>query len=200
MAILGVPTSESNRRSEENYEYASEMLKDRLKLAMDGPPKVKQIDLARAVGVQPPTVNDWLSGKTQSIRSHYLLRVAKELNVSPDWLASGRGTMRPLDQGLTAEKGTSETGSASHFGRPDPAILVATGVVLDLLETTEGRPTLLPPDQLPDWLEKLAELYVTVEEAGGQLSIPQLQEMMRAAIRRRDSGGVGDGRNSETGR
>lgn len=197
-SILGAPDSDCNRHAECEQQYPESMLKDRLKAAMEGPPKVRQNALAKAVGVKPPTVNDWLSGKSQTIRGQYLVRVAKELGVSPDWLATGRGEMRPsrpvhTERSSNREFVAVEPPTASHFGRPDPAILISAGVTLDLLETTEGRPTLLPPDALPAWLEKLAGMYVTVEEAGGQLSIPQLQEMMRAAIRRRDQAGVEDG-------
>lgn len=209
--IVGDPNSECKdrpsedaRHSEEDTEYAYGMLKDRLKLAMDGPPKVQQVDLARAVGVAPPTVNDWLSGKSKSIRGQYLVKVARELGVSPDWLATGRGPMTPsppvhTERSSNREKVAERIGPASHFGRPDPAILVSAGVTLDLLETTEGRPTLLPPNDLPDWLEKLAAMYVTVEEAGGELTIPQLQALMRAAIERRNKSGVDDGGSSEAG-
>lgn len=203
--ILGRPNRECkplaphpNRRGESAPVYPIAMLKDRLRLAMDGPPRVRQVDLAAAVGVKPPTVNDWLSGKSRTIRGQYLVRVASELGVSAEWLATGRGEMRPSrpvhnERSSNREFVAPEPPTVSHFGRPDPAILVSAGVTLDLLETTEGRPTLLPPNDLPAWLEKLASMYVTVEEAGGQLTIPQLQEMMRAAIQRRDKAGVDDG-------
>lgn len=68
-------------------------LKDRLKLAMSDP-KVTGKDLAKACKIKPPSVSDWLSGKTQSIEASNLLAAAKFLNVSPDWLASGVGQMR----------------------------------------------------------------------------------------------------------
>jgi len=78
------------------------MLKDRLRLAMDGPPRVPQVDLARACGVSGPTVNDWLSGKTQTIKGPYLLACARYLGVSADWLATGKGPMRSLSESAIA--------------------------------------------------------------------------------------------------
>lgn len=201
-SILGDPDSECNRQSEHEQQYPESMLKDRLKAAMEGPPRVRQNALAKAVGVAAPTVNDWLSGKSQTIRGQYLVRVAKELGVSADWLATGRGQMRPSRQ-THAEPGNEREFFAPHspapsqFGRPDPDILVSAGVALDLLETTEGRPTLLPPTDLPAWLRKLAAFYVTVEEAGGELTVPQLQELMRAAIQRRDKTGGSDGKKGD---
>ena len=41
-------------------------LAERLKYAMEvlPPKKIKGVDLARVVGVKPPSVSDWLSGKS----------------------------------------------------------------------------------------------------------------------------------------
>lgn len=66
-------------------------LKERLEIAMAGPPKISQAAIARACGIKPPSVNDWLSGKTQTIEGSNLLAAAKLLNVSPEWLANGKG-------------------------------------------------------------------------------------------------------------
>lgn len=69
-------------------------LQERLKTAMMGPPKVTQAALARACRVKPPSVHDWLSGKTKSIEGENLLNAAAFLKVSPLWLAAGKGPMR----------------------------------------------------------------------------------------------------------
>lgn len=69
-------------------------LQERLRAAMAGPPKITQAALARACGISPPSVNDWLSGKTKAIEGENLLRAAEMLKVSPMWLATGRGSMR----------------------------------------------------------------------------------------------------------
>lgn len=198
--IIGDPNSEGNRSSEDNSEYAIGMLKDRLRLAMEGPPPVKQSALADACGISPVSVNDWLSGKSKSLRGKNLMAAANFLHVNPLWLASGRGPMRPAGfSQQDREKLSKPEPVASQFGRPDPAILVSAGVILDLLETAEGRATLLPPDALPVWLRKLAAMYDTVEAAGGEISLPQLQEMMRAAIRRRDAAGGSDDARRDAG-
>jgi len=70
-------------------------LQERLRAAMAGPPKITQAALARACGIRPPSVNDWLSGKTKAIEGENLLRAAEILKVSPMWLATGKGSMRP---------------------------------------------------------------------------------------------------------
>lgn len=69
-------------------------LAERLRYAMDilPPKKIKGVDLARAVGVKPPSVSDWLSGKSKTMEGENLLRVAKHLNVNPLWLANGTGS------------------------------------------------------------------------------------------------------------
>jgi phage repressor protein C with HTH and peptisase S24 domain len=69
-------------------------LQERLRAAMAGPPKISQAALARACGITPPSVNDWLSGKTKAIEGENLLHAAELLKVTPMWLATGRGAMR----------------------------------------------------------------------------------------------------------
>lgn len=69
-------------------------LQERLKHAMTGPPKISQAALARACHIKPPSVNDWLSGKTKTIEGENLLLAADFLKVMPMWLATGKGAMR----------------------------------------------------------------------------------------------------------
>lgn len=76
-------------------------LGERLKLALDGPPKLSQAALARACGVKPPSVNDWITGKTKTIEGANLLNAAAFLNVAPRWLAEGIGPMRPQNMAQT---------------------------------------------------------------------------------------------------
>ncbi|MBK1979105.1 helix-turn-helix transcriptional regulator [Achromobacter xylosoxidans] len=64
-------------------------LAQRLREAMDQT-GVKQVDIARAAGIKPPSVADWLNGKTKNIRGANLVSVAQLLNVSEAWLADGK--------------------------------------------------------------------------------------------------------------
>ncbi|WP_151721033.1 S24 family peptidase [Acinetobacter ursingii] len=68
-------------------------LAERLRYAMEvlPPKKIKGVDLARAVGVKPPSVSDWLSGKSKTMEGENLLRAANHLGVNPVWLATGSG-------------------------------------------------------------------------------------------------------------
>ncbi len=72
-------------------------LAERLRYAMQvaTPKKVKGVELAAAVDVKPPSVSDWLSGKSKTMEGENLLRAAKFLNVNPMWLATGTGEMKP---------------------------------------------------------------------------------------------------------
>jgi SOS-response transcriptional repressor LexA len=69
-------------------------LAERLRYAMEilSPKKIKGVDLARAVGVKPPSVSDWLSGKSKTMEGENLLKASKFLGVSPTWLATGNGS------------------------------------------------------------------------------------------------------------
>jgi transcriptional regulator with XRE-family HTH domain len=70
-------------------------LAERLHLALKDNPKKTQAGLARACKIKPPSVNEWFSGRTKNIESTHLFDAARYLNVSPEWLGSGKGEMRP---------------------------------------------------------------------------------------------------------
>lgn len=55
-------------------------------------------ELARRVGIKPPSVFLWLDGSTQSIKGGNLLKAASALEVNPEWLASGTGPKFPSQQ------------------------------------------------------------------------------------------------------
>ena len=69
-------------------------LAERLEIALKGPPKKTQKGLADACNIKPPSVSDWLSGRTKNIEGENLLNAAEYLNVEPRWLISGTGPMR----------------------------------------------------------------------------------------------------------
>ena len=71
---------------------------ERLRLAMAGPPKIKQVELAAACGIKPPSVSDWLNGRSVNIEGKNLLAASKLMNVRPEWLSKGIGPMRQDSQ------------------------------------------------------------------------------------------------------
>lgn len=60
---------------------------------------IDKSELARRVGVKPPTVTDWESGEIKRIDADNMLNVCLELDVNPLWLMRGRG---PMQVGATA--------------------------------------------------------------------------------------------------
>ncbi|MCA3065448.1 MAG: hypothetical protein ING73_00770 [Rhodocyclaceae bacterium] len=50
--------------------------------------------LARAVGIKPPSVYDWLNGTTKKLEGGNLNRAAAFFGVEPDWLETGTGAKR----------------------------------------------------------------------------------------------------------
>lgn len=77
-------------------------LAERLRYSMEVLPskKIKGIELARAVGVKPPSVSDWLSGKSKTMEGENLVRAAKFLNVNATWLATGNGSHQRVDSDI----------------------------------------------------------------------------------------------------
>jgi transcriptional regulator with XRE-family HTH domain len=64
---------------------------------------LSQKELADSCGISAPAVNDWLSGKTKSLKASTLLKAAKALAVSPQWLESGLGVKSPREDNRIAE-------------------------------------------------------------------------------------------------
>lgn len=145
-------------------------LKDRLAAAMAGPPKVSQAALARACKVSQPSVNDWLSGKTKTIRGGTLLAVARYLHVDPDWLATGKAT-REMNVKLKGE----DLRAGSQNPTIDARILSRALFWLDFEERAMG---LSQPMQRA---ERLITLYQLIEQDGGELSPQHTDELIDAA-------------------
>ena len=75
-------------------------LAERMKTAMQES-GVTQSELARLVGVRPTSVNDWLSGKTKSLKGDSAVRASEVMNVRAKWLSTGEGPKR-REQGAPA--------------------------------------------------------------------------------------------------
>lgn len=90
-------------------------LSERIRAAM-ADAGMNQTELARACGVQAPSVHGWMSGKAKFLRGENLLRAAKALQVNQEWLATGKGSMRPQpdDQILTEIKGARQVVGADQ--------------------------------------------------------------------------------------
>lgn len=69
-----------------------------------------QADLARHCGVKGPSVSDWFTGETKKLKSETLLLAADFLEVSPQWLATGRPPML-AGEVVYSDKSTSQSPS-----------------------------------------------------------------------------------------
>jgi len=85
------------------------LLQSRVQHAFDALPPEKRSKKALAdyCGVTPPSVNDWFSGKTKSLKGNSLIRAAEYLNVREQWLADGTGPMERRT-GLVVEEDQAE--------------------------------------------------------------------------------------------
>lgn len=72
-------------------------ISERIRLAMREA-EMSQVDLAKACGLKPPSIHGWLSGKAKFLRGENLLKAAKALGVTEEWLANGKGPMRPEEE------------------------------------------------------------------------------------------------------
>lgn len=55
-----------------------------------------QTELAKIAGVKPPSVNDWLSGKTKSIQIEPATKLGNHFDLNPMWISKGVFPMRDL--------------------------------------------------------------------------------------------------------
>lgn len=90
--MIGVPNSKSKARLTHRLLDLPNMLTlaDRIQHALDVRGK-KAADLARACGVRPPSVSDWLTGETKSLKAHTAIKAAAFLSVNIAWLTQGVG-------------------------------------------------------------------------------------------------------------
>lgn len=136
-------------------------LSERIKLAMDQA-KMSQVDLARACGIKPPSVNGWLSGKAKFLRGENLLRAARALNVNQDWLATGAGPMRSTEGAVNPLQGLPPGTfmRVEALDADDPRLTIIPKVRLRLTagisgfelepEPYDGSTTTVPTD----WMER----------------------------------------------
>lgn len=114
----GIPTIENGRLAYMNT------LSDRLIRTLAEIDK-NQSELARYVGVRSPSVNDWISGKTKTIKGSNLIRASEFLGVNPLWLAEGKGPKHPLQPGATLPPSGEVANESAAPAQTEPAKGVA---------------------------------------------------------------------------
>lgn len=184
-----------------NISPMAETLKDRLKELIEPMGRGAQKRLAIACGIDPASVNNWLSGKTKTIEGANLLAAARFLGVSPEWLATGKGPREQLsnrEQYATELLGENVTnGIATTPSQPvklDPHILVEAEKWV-LFEEGPGRAHATP---LLPRAERLSALYAMILADGGTLSPTNAKRLIEAASARQ-MGGRSDRSGNEGG-
>jgi len=74
------------------------ILAERLKKALQQSTGKTQAGLARACGIKPPSVSDWMNGNTKSVEGSNLIKASEYLGVRSKWLATGLGPMNDSEQ------------------------------------------------------------------------------------------------------
>ena len=66
-------------------------LSERLRLALDRRPDLSVAEFARQIGVKPPSVFQWLNGRSRTMRADSSRKAAAVLGCRREWLETGRG-------------------------------------------------------------------------------------------------------------
>lgn len=106
-------------------------LADRISLLLQRR-SMTQAELAAAARVKPPSVADWVSGESKSIKAEPALRIAHACRVNAWWLVFGDGPMEPdsaTSQPLVAEP------APARYDNPTP--LSSTELVTQLAARLE---------------------------------------------------------------
>lgn len=83
---------------------------------------LSQAQLGKAVGISRAAISLWESGDTKNLKGANLLKAARALGVSPDWLETGKGEMAPALQEVPVPAlsqipivGTTQAGPDAHW-------------------------------------------------------------------------------------
>jgi transcriptional regulator with XRE-family HTH domain len=136
-----------------------------------------QAELARRVGVKQPSVNDWLSGKTQRLKHETAVKVAAALGVRLEWLVWGRGQPYEHVGGLANQNGLES--ASPHSPSPSqitPPLPAALPTVLDAIRACPHKeelrvllPLLVDTDA-PAYRARLLELLAGLDPRGPNLT------------------------------
>jgi transcriptional regulator with XRE-family HTH domain len=95
-SIIGAPLSFVNRHPFRANDHTPNMRDIPLRLRHARKHRgLTQVELATKSGVKQGSISDLERGESKSFRGETLLSLAKALNVSPEWLSKGQGTMEP---------------------------------------------------------------------------------------------------------
>ena len=94
-------------------------LSERVKKAMQMS-GISQADLAVSCKIKQPSVNDWISGKTQTMKAATANRAASAMGVNVEWLSEGIG---PMQNAISiTDVATAASVTTSHAIEHDPIL------------------------------------------------------------------------------
>ena len=81
---------------------------------------IKAKDLAGMVGVTRSAVSQWENGMTKMIQSEHIMKIAKALSVTPEWLLTGKQSLSPNRRrgAYSAQEISSSTYGAEDIDLP----------------------------------------------------------------------------------
>lgn len=112
-------------------------LKERLEVLSQGKPRGWQAELARQCKIAPPSVADWLSGKTRSIDGKYLTTVAEYFGVSPHWLSTGEGSRSRLSHQQDGNGGTQMVNVVTEQAYKPTGEATRLAMLLDMIPESD---------------------------------------------------------------
>lgn len=119
-------------------------LSERMKEALEGS-GASPADLARACQVKPPSVSNWLSGETKSLKASTAIRAAEFLGVSQLWLTEGRGPKLPAAVGRQSAPQAREDDGPVPLSTA-PVVQMHSAAVATLLDAVTNEPALTDSD------------------------------------------------------
>ena len=106
-------------------------LSQRIRFLMDSTtPKTKSVELARACGIKPPSVADWLNGNTKKLEGNNLLQLASFFKCNQIWLATGKGSPFIEKEITTSVKTAKKETDDVLISQFDAAGAMGSGLVL----------------------------------------------------------------------
>lgn len=80
--------------------------------------------LANIAGIKPPSISDWINGKTKSIKGPPAARITKHFNLNPLWVTDGIGLMQSGLSPLSDTQGASNAAQSEKNNNSESAMLI----------------------------------------------------------------------------
>lgn len=121
-------------------------LATRLRTALERRPSMSVAEFARQVGVRPPSVFQWLSGASKTMKAESSRRAAAVLGCRREWLETGRGDAGWQEPAVTPNwgapfGGAQQGGSLAQDLSHPPLMIEPETVTWDSIKMREDLPS-----------------------------------------------------------